>query len=66
MGAILTQPPKGTSLRGKTVAATKNLNFQNPRWRTATILKKNNCNCLTNFEEIWHDDASRRGRELDG
>ena len=34
----------------------------NPRWRTAAILEKNVispylCNCLTDFDEIWHGDA---------
>ena len=34
----------------------------NPRWRTAAILKKSVkslylCNRLTDFDEIWHDDA---------
>jgi len=39
----------------------KNLNFQNPRWRTATILKTVKLpylrNSLTDFDEIWHGDA---------
>jgi len=39
----------------------KNANFTNPRWRTAAILKTVKspylCNCLTDFDEIWHDDA---------
>jgi len=39
----------------------KNLNFKNPRWRTATILKTVNspyfCNLLTDFYEMWHNDA---------
>jgi len=39
----------------------KNLNFQNPRWRTAAILKTDKSpylrNRLTDFDEIWHDDA---------
>ena len=34
----------------------------NPRWWTSAILKKNVklpylCNCLTDFDEIWHNDA---------
>jgi len=37
------------------------LNFQNPRWRTAAILKTVKSpylrNRLTDFDEIWHDDA---------
>jgi len=41
----------------------KNLNFQNPRWRTAAILKTVKSpyllNCLTDFDEIWHSDADR-------
>jgi len=39
----------------------KNLNFQNPRWRTAAISKTVKSsylrNRLTDFDEIWHDDA---------
>jgi len=39
----------------------KNLNFQNPRWRTAAILKTVKSlylrNRLTDFDEIWHSDA---------
>jgi len=39
----------------------KNLNFQNPRWRTAVILKTVKSpyllNRLTDFDEIWHSDA---------
>ena len=39
----------------------KNLNFQNPRWRTAAILKTVKSpylrNRLTDFDEIWHVDA---------
>jgi len=35
---------------------------RNPRWRTAAMLKKKVkspylCNRLTDFDEIWHDDA---------
>jgi len=37
------------------------LNFQNPRWRTAAILKTVKSpylrNRLTDFDEIWHADA---------
>jgi len=44
-----------------TVLAVKNLNFQNPRWRTAAIVKTVKspylCNRLTYFDEIWHGDA---------
>jgi len=39
----------------------KNLNFQNPRWRAAAILKTVKSpylrNCLTDIDEIWHVDA---------
>jgi len=39
----------------------KKLNFTNRRWRTAAILKTVKlsclCNRLTDFDEIWHDDA---------
>ena len=39
----------------------KYLNFTNPRWRTAAILKTVKSpyllNSLTDFDEIWHDDA---------
>ena len=39
----------------------KNLNFQNPRWRTTSILKTVKSpylrNRLTDFDEIWHGDA---------
>jgi len=39
----------------------KKLNFKNPRWRTAAILKTVKptylCNRLTDFDEIWHSDA---------
>jgi len=39
----------------------KNLNFTNPRWRSAVILKTAKspylCNRLTDFDEIWHGDA---------
>jgi len=39
----------------------RNLNLQNPRWRTAAILKTFNspylCNCSTNFNKIWHSDV---------
>ena len=37
------------------------LNFTNPRWRTAAILKTVKlpylCNRFTDFDEIWHGDA---------
>jgi len=39
----------------------KYLNFTNPRWRTAAILKTVTssyiCNLLTGFDKIWHSDA---------
>ena len=39
----------------------KKLNFQNPRWRTAAILKTVKSpylrNRLADFDEIWHDGA---------
>jgi len=39
----------------------RNLNLQNPRWRTAAILKTFKspylCNCSTNFNKIWHGDV---------
>jgi len=39
----------------------KNLNFRNPRRRTAAILKTVTssylCNLLTDFDKIWHGDA---------
>ena len=39
----------------------KKLKFTNPRCRTAAILKTAKlsclCNRLTDFDEIWHDDA---------
>ena len=44
-----------------TVQTVKNLNFQNPRWRTAAFLKTVKLpylrNRLTDFDEIWHGDA---------
>ena len=44
-----------------TVLAVKKLNFQNPRWRTAAILKTVESpylrNRLTDFDELWHSDA---------
>ena len=44
-----------------TVQTVKNLNFPNPRWRTAAILKTVKlpylCNRLTDFDEIWHGDG---------
>ena len=43
------------------VQTLKNLNLQNPRWRTAAILKTAKSpylrNRLTDFDEIWHGDA---------
>jgi len=40
----------------------KNLNFQNPRWRTAAILKTvkspYRLNRLTDFDKNWHNDAN--------
>ena len=39
----------------------KNSNFTDPRWRTAAILKTVKspylCSRLTDFDEIWHNDA---------
>ena len=39
----------------------QNSNFKNPRWRTAAILTTVKspylCSRLTDFDEIWHDDA---------
>ena len=39
----------------------KNFNFKNPRWRRVAILKTVNwlylCKLLTDFAEIWHNDA---------
>jgi len=39
----------------------KKLNFTNPRWRTAAILRTVTSyylsNLLTDFDEIWHGDA---------
>jgi len=44
-----------------TAPTVKKLNFKNPRWRTAAILKTVKSPYLgsgsTNFDEIWHDDA---------
>jgi len=44
-----------------TTQTVKNLNFQNPIWRTAAILKTVKSpylrNRLTDFDEIWHGDA---------
>jgi len=41
----------------------KSLNFQNPRWRTAAILKTVKSpylrNRFTDFDVIWHADADR-------
>jgi len=43
------------------IARGLNTALTNPRWRTAAILKKvksqNLRNRLTDFDEIWHDDA---------
>jgi len=45
-----------------TAPTVKKLNFKNPRWRTAAILKTVKppylCNRLTDFDEIWQKDAS--------
>ena len=42
-------------------AVKKNSNFTNPRWRTAAILRTVKspylCSRLSNFDEIWHNDA---------
>jgi len=39
----------------------KKLNFKNPRWRTAAMLKTVTssylCNLLAGFDKIWHGDA---------
>jgi len=39
----------------------KKIEFKNPRWRTAAILKTVKSpylvTGLTDFDEIWHDDA---------
>jgi len=44
-----------------TAQTVKNLNFQNPRWRTAANMKTVKSpylrNRLTDFDEIWHGDA---------
>jgi len=44
-----------------TAQIVKKLNFQNPRWRTAAILKTVKSpylrNCLTDFDEIWYGEA---------
>jgi len=44
-----------------TAQIVKKLNFQNPRWRTAAILKTVKspylCNRLTDFDKIWHGKA---------
>ena len=41
----------------------KKIEFKNPRWRTAAILKTVKSpylgTGLTDFDEIWHDDADR-------
>jgi len=45
-----------------TAEIVKNLNFQNPRWRTAAILKTVKSpylsNRLTDFAEIWRGEAN--------
>ena len=45
-----------------TAPGVKNLNFQNPRWRVATILKTVKspyiCNHSTDFDEMWQGDAN--------
>jgi len=47
---------------GMIIMIVKNLNFQNPRWQTAAIVKTVKSpyvrNRLTDFDEIWHDDAN--------
>jgi len=44
-----------------TAPIVKKLNFKNPRWRTAAILKTVTlsylCNLLTDFDKIWHGEA---------
>jgi len=44
-----------------TTPTVKNLNYKNPRWWTAAILKAVKspylCNLLTDFDDIWHGDA---------
>ena len=44
-----------------TAPTLKKSNFTNPRWRTAAILRIVKspylCSRLTDFDEIWHDDA---------
>jgi len=44
-----------------TAPIVKKLNFTNPRWRTAAILKTVKspylCNRLTEFDEIWRVDV---------
>jgi len=44
-----------------TATVVKKLNFTNPRWRTAAILKTVTssylCNLLTDFDKIWHSDT---------
>ena len=46
-----------------TLRPLKNSNFTNPRWRTAAILRTVKspylCSRLTDFDEIWHNDAYR-------
>jgi len=49
---------QNVSLTAQTI---KKFEFPNPRWRTAAILKTVKspylCNRLTDFDEIWQDDA---------
>ena len=44
-----------------TASTVKKSNFKNPKWRTAAILTTVKspyfCSRLTDFDEIWHDDA---------
>ena len=44
-----------------TAPTVKKSNFTNPRWLTAAILRTVKspylCSRLTDFDEIWHDDA---------
>jgi len=44
-----------------TAPTVKKIEFKNPRWRTAAILKTVKSpylgTGLTDFDEIWHDDA---------
>jgi len=51
------------------VQTVKNLNFQNPRWRTAAGMKTVKStylrNRLTDFGEIWHSGAEPSPRPID-